>query len=145
MPLPIAGVATAAAYNAAATKGPVDRPDQMNQDTFLKLMVAQLRFQDPSKPADPAAFISQSATFTQVSKTDELIKAVTANSLSQRAMSAGVLVGQEATFTGEDGKPVKGVITSVSLTDTDPVATINDKQIPISRLTNLSVHTAPSN
>jgi flagellar basal-body rod modification protein FlgD len=140
MPLPVSAAATAAGYNAAASGASVSRPDQMNQDTFLKLLVAQLRFQDPSKPADPAQFISQSATFTQVSKTDELIKAVTSNALSQRAMSAGVLVGQQATFTGEDGKPVTGVITSVSLTDTDPVATINGQPIPISRLTNLAVH-----
>lgn len=137
--MPVSGV-TAADYNAVASTGSVQRNDQMNQDTFLKLLVAQLRFQDPSKPADPAQFIAQSATFTQVSKTDELIKAVTANNLSQRAMSAGVLVGQQATFTGEDGRPVTGVITSVSLTDTDPVATINGQQIPISRLTNLAVH-----
>lgn len=145
MTLPISGATVMAGYNAAAASGSVERPDQMNQDTFLKLMVAQLRYQDPSKPADPAAFISQSASFTQVSKTDELIKAVTANSLSQRAMSAGVLVGQQATYPGEDGKPLTGVITSVSLTDTDPVATINGKQVAISRLTNLSMHPAASN
>ncbi len=45
MTSPISG-ATAAATTAAASE--VNRTDQMGKDTFLQLLVAQMRFQDPS-------------------------------------------------------------------------------------------------
>ena len=39
-----------------------------DQDTFLKLLVAQLKYQDPSNPADSTQFLAQTAQFTQVEK-----------------------------------------------------------------------------
>jgi len=42
------------------------KSDQVNQTTFLKLLVAQLQHQNPLDPADGAAFISQLATFSQL-------------------------------------------------------------------------------
>lgn len=145
MPTPVSGAASAAAYTATASGPQTNRPDQVGQDMFLKLLVAQLKFQDPSKPADPAQFISQTAQFQQVNQTDALIKAITANNLSQRAMSAGSLIGQRGTFTSEDGQPVSGVITAVSLTDSDPKVTVNGQQFPLSRLTNLAAPTTSTN
>ena len=49
-----------------------DRSDQMGKDTFLKLLVAQLRYQDPSNPASSSEFMAQTATFTQVEKLEEI-------------------------------------------------------------------------
>ena len=37
-----------------------------NPDTFLKLLVAQLQYQDPESPADGTAFVTQLATFSGV-------------------------------------------------------------------------------
>ena len=52
----------------------VDRGDQMGKDVFLKLLVAQLKYQDPSNPADSSQMMSQTATFTQVEKLEEIAK-----------------------------------------------------------------------
>ncbi len=37
-----------------------------NPDTFLKLLVAQLQYQDPQSPADGTTFVTQLATFAGV-------------------------------------------------------------------------------
>lgn len=37
-----------------------------NPDTFLQLLVAQLKYQDPQSPADGTAFVTQLATFSGV-------------------------------------------------------------------------------
>jgi flagellar basal-body rod modification protein FlgD len=50
---------------AAVAETPV-KTDQVNQTTFLKLLVAQLRHQNPLDPADGAAFVGQLATFSQL-------------------------------------------------------------------------------
>ncbi len=38
----------------------------LNSDTFLKLMLAELKNQDPTSPMDTAQYMSQLASFTQV-------------------------------------------------------------------------------
>jgi flagellar basal-body rod modification protein FlgD len=37
-----------------------------NEQTFLKLLVAQLQNQDPTNPADPTQFVAQLAQFSQL-------------------------------------------------------------------------------
>jgi flagellar basal-body rod modification protein FlgD len=55
--------ATTAADGAARTAG----PDKLaNKETFLQLLVAQIRHQDPLKPADGVQFLSQLAQFSEL-------------------------------------------------------------------------------
>jgi flagellar basal-body rod modification protein FlgD len=41
--------------------------DLANQNVFLQLLVAQLKNQDPTAPADPTQFITQLAQFSELS------------------------------------------------------------------------------
>ncbi len=47
-----------------------------NKDTFLKLLVAQIRNQDPLQPSDGIQFVSQLAQFSGLEQTMELRKDV---------------------------------------------------------------------
>jgi hypothetical protein len=56
-----------------ATNDQTRKPtNELDQDAFLKLMVAQLRYQNPMSPADPQAFLAQTAQFTTVEKLTQL-------------------------------------------------------------------------
>lgn len=48
--------------NAISDKQGVDK----DKDMFLKLMIAQIRHQDPLQPMDPTQYVSQLATFSQL-------------------------------------------------------------------------------
>jgi flagellar basal-body rod modification protein FlgD len=48
-------------------------PGQLNQDDFLKLLVAQLQNQNPLNPTDDTTWITQAAEFSQVQQLTTLV------------------------------------------------------------------------
>ena len=115
------------------------RSDQMGKDTFLKLLVAQMRFQDPSNPTSSSEFMAQTATFTQVEKLEEIAKQSASMLALQRSSSAGTLVGQTVTYTDESGTPRTGVVSSVRLAtdNSDAMATVSGLPVSIGRITDI--------
>jgi flagellar basal-body rod modification protein FlgD len=50
--------------NTQTTKSPIDQ--LANKQTFLQLLVAQIKNQDPLKPTDGTAFVGQLAQFSEL-------------------------------------------------------------------------------
>lgn len=74
-----------------------ERSEQLGQEDFLALMVAQLRNQDPFKPMENGDFLAQMAQFSTVSGIQEMQSAITqlAESLySNQVLQASSLVGK---------------------------------------------------
>ncbi len=98
-----------------ATTGPAK---ELGQEDFLKLLVAQLKNQDPNNPADNGEFLGQIAQFSMVSGIDDLgvsFDGIAASLYTNQAMQAAQLVGKDvlvetnaATLT--IGAPVQGVL-----------------------------------
>jgi flagellar basal-body rod modification protein FlgD len=115
----------------------VERGDQMGKDVFMQLLVAQMRYQDPSNPVDSSQMMAQTATFTQVEKLEELAAQNAAMLVLQEASTAGAMVGRTATYTDTNGGEVTGRITAVRLAsgDQEAVAVIGGKDVPVGRIT----------
>lgn len=67
-----------------------------NQNVFLQLLVAQLKYQDPDSPADGTAFVTQLAQFSELSNTTQstsdlnnINTLLTANSAAIAAQTSG--------------------------------------------------------
>ncbi|KRD64460.1 MULTISPECIES: flagellar hook assembly protein FlgD [Sinorhizobium/Ensifer group] len=84
----------------------------LNYESFLKLLVAQMKNQDPTQPMDATQQIAQLATFSQVEQTIKTNKNL--ESLLQRTSlsEADAVIGR--TVTSEDGKTT-GVVKEVKL------------------------------
>jgi flagellar basal-body rod modification protein FlgD len=114
----------------------VDRT-AMDTNTFLKLLVAQLQYQDPSNPTDTSQFMSQTAQFTAVEKTTQL------NDLTQKVLDAQLtqtgtsLVGKTVTFTDASGTAQSGLVTGCTLGSTTPNLTINGLTVQLSAVTSV--------
>ena len=137
MTAPVSGT-SGMATNSASTM--VDRNDQMGKDTFLKLLVAQMRYQDPSNPVDSTQMVAQTATFTQVEKLEQLVTQNASMLVLQESATAGSLVGRTATYTDTTGASKSGVITSVRLASkqSEAVAFIGGAEVPVGRLTEIA-------
>jgi flagellar basal-body rod modification protein FlgD len=77
--------------NAAAASVGARPKDQLGQDAFLQLMLAQLRHQDPTSPVDPADFLGQLAQFGTVTGIQEMQGSI--STLSEALRSSQVLGG----------------------------------------------------
>ena len=69
----------------------------MGSDDFLALMIAQMKNQDPTKPMDQMAFMSQLAEFSSLSGIQELNGAfgeLSTNLTGAQAVQASSLVGR---------------------------------------------------
>lgn len=116
-----------------------ERPDQMGKDMFLQLLVAQMRYQDPNSPASTTEFMSQTATFSQVEKLEQLSEQNAALLTLQRSLSAGALVGHAVSWTDESGATRTGTVSSVRFGGDDPVAVVGGREVPFTRLTEVSL------
>src|ERR671921_278108 len=134
---PVGGVGSSPATYTASTA--VDRSDQMGKDTFLQLLVAQMKYQDPNSPTSTTEFMSQTATFTQVEKLEEIAAQNASLVALQRSLSAGALVGHTVSYTDEDGATVTGTVGSVKITGDEPSAVVDGVDVPMGRLTDVSL------
>ena len=75
-----------------------NRPDELGQDDFMTLMVAQLQNQDPTKPMDNMQFLAQIAQFGTVSGIQELqgsFSGLSSALYASQALQASNLVGRD--------------------------------------------------
>jgi flagellar basal-body rod modification protein FlgD len=137
MTSPITGTVGTPTPTATTT---ANRSDQMGKDTFLKLLVAQMRYQDPSNPTSSSEFMAQTATFTQVEKLEEIASQNAELLTLQRSLSAGALVGKHVAYTADDGTTVTGAVSSVLVaTGGEPRAIVGDKAVPLGRITEITI------
>jgi flagellar basal-body rod modification protein FlgD len=103
-----------------------------DQDTFLKLLVAQLKYQDPSNPADSTQFLAQTAQFTQVQKLGQIADMMQA----QQLIGASALVGRTVTYQDANGTPQTGVVTKTKLNgDSEPTLVVGNTDVALSKVT----------
>jgi flagellar basal-body rod modification protein FlgD len=93
----------------------------VDYESFLKLLVAEMKNQDPTKPMESTDFVAQLATFSQVEQTvqsnTKLDQILQSTALSQ----AGSLIGRE--ITSADGE-TSGIIAEVKIKSGGVVAVL---------------------
>jgi flagellar basal-body rod modification protein FlgD len=121
---------------AAATTPTADSTSsQMDKDLFLKLMVTQLRNQDPMNPQDSAEFLAQTAQFTSLEKLEAVASQSSQALAAQMAFGASSLAGRTVSYLAEDGvTETQGTVESVRFTAAGPMLTVGGVEVPIANV-----------
>lgn len=116
----------------------------MGKDTFLKLLVAQLKYQNPLSPTNSEQFMAQMAQFTQVEKLAEIGKAQNDLVSWQRTVAGQGMIGKQITATSATGgTEVTGLVTGVKLTDAGPRLILsNGTTVGVDEVTSVEVPNA---
>ena len=121
-----------------ATTTPAKSRSEMDKDTFLKLLVAQLRYQDPTKPMDGAQFVAESAQFTTVEVLQKLQESQAQLLSFQSTLLSSGLIGKTVTAMGTDGKEVTGVVGSARVVAGQAYIMVKDEMLPVSSVVKIS-------
>lgn len=113
--------------------GSVDQT-QLDSKAFLQLLVAQLQYQDPSKPVDTSSFMNETATLTQVQTMEQSAKNSTDLLTAQRAQTATGLVGHTVSYAAADGTTHTGLVSAATISTANPTLKIGTAQITLDQV-----------
>lgn len=128
---------SAATSNTSKTGSKIGAAAGMGKDDFMKLLMEQLKNQDPMKPMEDKEFITQLAQFSSLESIDALTEQMEALTGSQMLVQAATLIGKPATAKLTSGEIVTGTISQVKMIDGKPTAVINGKDIDTSLITTI--------
>lgn len=100
----------------------------MSKDTFMQLLVAQLKYQNPLSPTDSDQYMTQMAQFTQVEKLADLQQSQSDLLSWQRTVAGQGMIGKQVTATSETGTgdPLTGTVVGLKLTGAGPRLVLQD-------------------
>ncbi|WJH33271.1 flagellar hook assembly protein FlgD [Paenibacillus sp. CC-CFT747] len=123
------------------------KSNNLGKDDFLKILITQLKNQDPSKPLEDKEFIAQMAQFTSVEQLTNMANEM--KMLRQSFSLSPELIGKSVNWEtmDTDGKKVtkSGIVEALSIKEGLQYAHIQGEEIPIDRLTKIwnAVEVAP--
>lgn len=141
--------------------GQVQQKDNqtLGKDDFLKLLVTQLKYQDPLNPMEDRDFIAQTAQFSSLEQMQNLntnLEVGLKNLLNlqyemllnfnswQATLSGLNLVGKEVIGIDAEGNIVTGIVERVKFTEQGPFALVEGKEIALGDITEIGNPTTSS-
>jgi flagellar basal-body rod modification protein FlgD len=96
----------------------------LGKDDFLKLLVGQLKNQDPLNPTSDTDFIGQMAQFSQLEQTTNMASVNEQLVSQQRGARAVALLGRTVTYPDANGALTTGTVERVEWADHQPSLTV---------------------
>ncbi|KRB79962.1 hypothetical protein ASE01_00140 [Nocardioides sp. Root190] len=127
---------TSGAQSTATTTGFGD------QQVFLELMVAQMRYQDPLNPTDSSEFMAQTAQFTALEKMQAVADQTAMLLSAQLSFGASSMIGQTVRWYDDAGAEQSGTVQGTTYLSTGPVLSVDGHEVPITDV--ISVGSAPT-
>jgi flagellar basal-body rod modification protein FlgD len=130
--------------NAASNPGgALAGSSDLDKDSFMKLLVQQMRNQDPMSPMDNQAFIAQLAQFSsleQMTKVNDNLLGLAvlqqSNALMSQLTQSSALIGHDVRYVDPaTNEPATGTVDTVKIQDGVAVLNIDGHDVPLGNVT----------
>ena len=118
--------ATDTARSQATSSANTTSTSTVDYNTFLQLLVAEMKNQDPTNPMDTAQYMSQFAQLSTVEQAMQTNAKLDALLSSQSLSQADGLIGKTVSFTDSTGASFSGKVVSISINSDGSIATLED-------------------
>lgn len=106
----------------------------LDQDDFLKLLVAQMTSQDPMSPKKDTDFFGQMATFSSLEQTKIMQADLAALRAQQQVLQANSLLGRTVNILQDDLTLITGVVSAVHMEAGTPKVVVGDAVFDLDRV-----------
>ena len=96
-----------------------DSYNELDIDSFLKLLISELQNQDPLDPMENSEMVAQIGQIREIGATDQLTQTLTNLSSSQELVTASGLIGRQVNGLADDFSPVDGVVDRITVETSD--------------------------
>ena len=115
----------------------------LGKDAFMKLLVSQLKNQDPMAPTDNSQTLAQLAQFSSLEQMQQLNDNVVGlallqqnNALMSQLTQSSALIGQSVKYTDPSTNAVRtGTVNSIKIKDNLAVLSIGGEDVPLGNIT----------
>ncbi|HMM21563.1 MAG TPA: flagellar hook assembly protein FlgD [Selenomonadales bacterium] len=120
---PIAANSTANSTNNTTNKD----KGSLGKDDFLKLLVTQLRYQDPMNPMDNTEFVAQMAQFSSLEQMQNM-------NTTMAKYQATSLIGKNIVWSSGDGQLFTGDVSGVYISNGVTQVVVGDQAIDLDKI-----------
>lgn len=138
------GTSSTAATTSSSNNTVTDATNEaLGKDDFLKLLVAQLQYQDPLSPMDNTQFVSQMAQFSSLEQMSNVAEAITdlTSLYSQSLLYQGAaMIGKTAAYQAdsESTELTTGQVSSVRIQDNVLQVQVDDTWVDLGNIVQVS-------
>lgn len=111
------------------------QPGELGRDSFLRLLVTQLRHQDPTQPMQDKEFIAQMAQFSSLEQMTNINEAIQNLHKSSRASEAFSLLGKKVdAVISTSGEQITGTVSKISYRNNIVKILVNNRELDMSEI-----------
>ncbi len=119
---------------------------ELDKDSFMSLLVTQLKNQNPLEPQANEDFIAQLANFSELEQMELMNENLTgmvilqqSNALMEQLTQAGSLIGNNVNYVdGTTGHESSGTVDSVKVTNGIAVLQVDGQDVPLGQVTEVT-------
>lgn len=130
----VSGSASIVGQKAQQTTTGYDAFRELDLEAFLKLLIAELRSQDPMEPMDNSELLGQVSQIREIESNLRLTETLEAVQLSEKLSAAASMLGQTITALDDQGQFVTGVVDRVTVENNVPKLHLGDYAVDLKNI-----------
>ena len=110
----------------------------LTAEDFLKVLIEQLKNQDPSNPMDSDQLLQQVSSMRALQSNIELSDSLKSLTLSQQLTSATSFLGKQIKGSDANNQAVSGAVDRVVVSNGKTLLSVGSKQVELGKVTDVS-------
>lgn len=110
----------------------------LTADDFLKVLIEQLKMQDPANPTDSDQLLNQISSMRSLQSSIDLSDSIESLTLNQQLTSATSFIGKKISGTDTNDQAASGVVDRVLIAEGKTLLTVGSQQVEMSKVLGVS-------